>query len=236
MEERLQKIIARRGGVSRRAAEEMIAGGRVRLNGAVARLGDTAEDGRDRIEIDGAPLGRPPRTVYLMLHKPRGFVTTLRDEQGRKTVADLVADCPERVYPVGRLDLYSEGLLLLTNDGTAAQRLTHPSHEIEKVYLVWVSGYEEDREAAVRKPLIIDGRETRPAAVRLLRQEGKTALLEVTIHEGRNRQIRRLCDAAGLTVTRLRRIREGSLELGDLPVGKWRYLTEAEQIALGLKI
>lgn len=232
MRERLQKILSRFGVASRREAEAMIAAGRVRVNGAVAALGDSADAAADVIELDGSPLRRQPAPVYLMLHKPRGFVTTLHDERGRRTVAELVADCGERVYPVGRLDQYSEGLLLMTNDGAFAARLTHPRHEIEKVYLVRVSRYTPGAETALTQPIVIDGRETQPAAVRLLRREGQNALLEVTLHEGRNRQIRRLCAAAGLTVTRLRRVREGALSLGDLPAGKWRRLTEAEIAAL----
>ena len=228
MQERLQKILSRYGVASRRAAESMISDGRVRLNGVTAKLGDTAEDGVDRIEVDGAVLTRAPEKKVLLLNKPRGWVTTLSDEQGRKTVAELVADCGFRVYPVGRLDQYSEGLLLLTNDGDLAQKLTHPRHEVEKQYELWVSHYTPGAEDALRRPLELDGRQTAPADVRLVWQKEDTALLEVTIHEGRNRQIRRLCEAAGLTATRLRRTREGPLQLGSLPVGKWRFLTESE--------
>ena len=164
----------------------------------------------------------------MMLNKPRGYVTTLSDEKGRRTVADLVADLPERVYPVGRLDLNSEGLLLLTNDGELANRLMHPKQEIRKVYLLWVSHYAPGAELSLAEPLEIDGRKTSPARVELLRQEGATALLRVTIHEGRNRQIRRLAERAGLTVTRLKRIAEGPLLLGDLAPGQYRPLTGEE--------
>ena len=230
MRERLQKLLSRCGVASRREAETIIAAGRVRVNGETAQLGDSADPDTDRVELDGAPLTEAPAPVYLMLHKPRGFLTTLHDDRGRRTVAELVADCGERVYPVGRLDRYSEGLLLLTNDGELAARLTHPRHGIEKVYLVWVSRYIPGAETALTKPIGIGGRATSPAQVRLLRHDGETALLEITLREGRNRQIRRLCERAGLTVTRLRRIREGAVSLGDLPCGKWRYLT-AEEIA-----
>ena len=228
MQERLQKILSRYGVASRRAAETMIAEGRVKVNGVAACIGDLAEDGVDRIEVDGALLTRAPEKKVLLLNKPRGYVTTLSDEQGRKTVAELVADCGLRVYPVGRLDQYSEGLLLLTNDGDLAQKLTHPKHEVEKQYDLWVSRYVPGAEDALRRPMELDGRQTSPADVRLVWQKDDTALLEITIHEGRNRQIRRLCEAAGLTVTRLRRIREGAIVLGDLPVGKWRFLNDKE--------
>ena len=163
-----------------------------------------------------------------MLNKPRGYVTTLSDEKGRKNVSELVADCGGRVYPVGRLDLNSEGLLIMPNDGEFANRLMHPSREIEKTYLVWVSGWRAECLAALKEPIDIDGRMTAPAKVRVLREQDQTALLEFVIHEGRNRQIRRLCEAADVRVTRLRRIREGALALGELPVGAWRALTEAE--------
>ena len=234
MQERLQKILSRYGVASRRAAETMIAEGRVRLNGKTAQIGDLAEDGTDRIEVDGAPLGKAPERKYLMLNKPRGYVTTLSDEKGRRTVAELVADCGFRVYPVGRLDQYSEGLLLLTNDGDFAQKLTHPRHRAEKLYELWVSRYTPGAEEALRRPIELDGRQTIPAEVRLIWHKGDTALLQVTLREGRNRQIRRLCEAAGLTATRLRRIREGSISLGNLPTGKWRLLTAAEIASLEL--
>ncbi len=229
MEQRLQKLLSAYGVASRREAERMIGDGRVLVNGRVAQLGDRADDAVDAVEVDGRPLkSRPPERVYVMLHKPRGFVTTLHDERGRRTVADLLAGCPERVYPVGRLDCASEGLLLLTNDGEAANRLTHPSHEVEKVYLCWVSRFHPGAEDVLRAPMSLDGRPLAPVKLRVLRREGETALLEFTLREGRNRQIRRMCERAGLTVTRLRRIAEGPIRLGDLPPGKWRYLSEDE--------
>lgn len=228
MEQRVQKLIAERGLASRRRAEELIAAGRVRVNGEVIALGAVADAARDSIEVDGVPLPAPPDKVCLMLHKPRGFVTTLSDEKNRRTVAELVKDCPVRVYPVGRLDYASEGLLLFTNDGELANRLMHPSGEIQKVYLVWVSGYYDGAAEKLTRRVLIDGYRIKAPQVRLLRAQEQTALLEITIHEGRNRQIRKMCDMAGLRVTRLRRIREGALALGELPVGKWRYLTPAE--------
>ena len=232
MEERLQKLLSASAGCSRRAAEGYITAGRVTVNGEIAVLGAKADPDRDDVRLDGKPLAARAETVCLLLNKPRGYVTTLSDEKGRKTVADLVQSCGVRVYPVGRLDLDSEGLLLMTNDGALAQRLTHPSHEAEKTYHVWVRGPAEgaaERLASVRD---LEGEPIRPAQVEILRQGENAAKLAVTIHEGKNRQVRRMCAACGLTVTRLRRVREHTLELGALPPGKWRYLTAAELAAL----
>ena len=195
-------------------------------------MGQRADPERDDIRVDGAPLNPTPRPVYLMLNKPRGYVTTLSDEQGRPTVAQLVADAGARVYPVGRLDLDSEGLLLMTNDGALTQRLLHPSHEISKTYHVWVYGPVSgaaEKLAAIRD---LRGEPIRPAQVRVLRQGEKTAEYAITIHEGKNRQIRRMCARCDLKVKRLRRVREHTLELGDLPAGQWRYLTEEEVASL----
>ena len=228
MEQRLQKILSNYGVASRRKAEQMIIDRRVRVNGNTASLGDVADDEEDVIEVDGVRLKRQPARIVPMLNKPRGYVCTLSDEKGRKNVAELVSGCGARVYPVGRLDLNSEGLLLLTNDGELANRLTHPKKEVDKVYLVWLSQYIPGCEASIASPIEIDGRPTSPAKVEKLRQEGETALLRITIHEGRNRQIRRLCERANVTVTRLRRVAEGSLQLGDLKPGQWRVLTEEE--------
>ncbi len=227
MTERLQKIISARGLASRRAAEEMIQAGRVTLNGTTATLGQSADPDADEILVDGKPLPSPQRQVYILLHKPRGYVTTLSDEKGRKNVTQLV-DCGTRVYPVGRLDMDSEGLLLLTNDGEFAKRVMHPSHEVEKTYEVWVTGHHEAAPALLSRPVELDGRPIRRPDVKLLWADERKAKYLVTIHEGRNRQVRRMCEAAGMHVTRLRRIREGKLQLGDLPLGKWRYLTEEE--------
>lgn len=228
MEQRLQKILSNYGVASRRKAEQMILDRRVRVNGNTASLGDAADDEEDVIEVDGVRLKKQPARIVLMLNKPRGYVCTLSDEKGRKNVAELVSGCGARVYPVGRLDLNSEGLLLLTNDGELANRLTHPKKEVDKVYLVWLSQYIPGCEASIASPIEIDGRPTSPAKVEKLRQDGETALLRITIHEGRNRQIRRLCERANVTVTRLRRVAEGSLQLGDLKPGQWRVLTEEE--------
>lgn len=228
MTERLQKLIARSGLCSRRAAEELLAAGRVRVNGEVAALGDRADPACDRIEVDGKPLAAAPELVYLMLNKPRGYVTTLADERGCATAAELVADCDTRVFPVGRLDRDSEGLLLMTNDGALAQAMLHPRGEVDKVYQVTVSGTLErspERLSAIR---MLDGERIRPAKVEILRRWPGQALLEITIHEGKNRQIRRMCRQVGLNVLRLQRVREHTLSLGHLKPGKWRYLTEAE--------
>lgn len=228
MTERLQKILSARGVASRRAAEEMIKDGRVTVNGVPAALGQAADPQVDQILVDGKFLPDPQGNVYILLHKPRGFVTTLSDEKGRPDVAQLVADCGVRVYPVGRLDYDSEGLLLLTNDGAFAQRLMHPKHEVDKTYEAWVTGHHPGCPALLRRSIELDGYRIRQPEVKLLWEDGQKAKYLITIHEGRNRQVRRMCSAAGMQVTRLRRIGEGKLRLGDLPKGKWRYLTEEE--------
>ena len=184
------------------------------------------------IEVDGVRLKKAPPRICILLNKPRGYVTTMQDEKGRKNVSELVQDCGSRVYPVGRLDMYSEGLLLMTNDGELANRLMHPGHTVRKIYHVWVSGFYPEALKKLSASIEIDGRKTIPAKVRLLNQKEQLALLEVELREGRNRQIRRLCESAGITVTRLKRVQEGSLQLGDLPVGTWRLLTEAEVASL----
>ena len=228
MAERLQKILSARGLASRRTAEAWIQEGRVTVNGTPARLGDTADPEQDRILVDGKPIPQEQSPVYILLNKPRGYVTTLSDEQGRPNAAQLVADCGVRVYPVGRLDMDSEGLLLFTNDGAFANALTHPKREVKKTYDVWVTGYVPGAEVRLSRPIELDGYRIRRPQVKLVKAEGNRARFQVTIHEGRNRQIRRMCQAAGMEVTRLRRIREGSLNLGRLPVGAWRRLTEEE--------
>ncbi len=232
MKERLQKILSARGVASRRKAEEMILAGRVSCNGQICNLGDSADPDTDCILVDGKPLPSREGFVYILLHKPRGYVTTLSDEKGRKNAAQLVADCGVRVYPVGRLDMDSEGLLLFTNDGEFANLLMHPKHEINKTYRVTVTGYTEEGLQRLKQPVTLDGYTICPPQVLLQRQPGDKAQLLVTIHEGRNRQVRRMCAMAGMNVERLVRVAEGSLELGELPSGRWRYLTEAEVVAL----
>ena len=234
MMERLQKILASRGVCSRRKAEEIISAGRVSVNGKTADLGDSADPDADEILLDGKTLPSQSEYVYILLNKPRGFVTTLSDEKGRKNAAQLVADCGVRVYPVGRLHMDSEGLLLFTNDGEFANSLMHPKHEVNKTYRVTVNGYTAANFEKLKKPVTLDGYTIRKPAVKLARQpreDGRAELL-VTIHEGRNRQVRRMCAMAGMEVRRLIRIAEGTLQLGDLPKGKWRYLTADEVSAL----
>lgn len=232
MEERLQKILSAVGICSRRAAEPLLEAGRVSVNGRIAGLGEKADPERDDIRVDGVPVRTGSTRTYLMLHKPAGYVTTLSDERGRPTVAGLVEDCGARVWPVGRLDLDSEGLLLLTDDGELTHRLTHPSHEIDKEYHVTVKGDVEDALPILAGMTSLDGEPIRSAAVRKIGREGRYPILSIIIHEGKNRQVRRMCAAAGLEVLRLIRVREGTLVLGSLEEGRWRYLTKEELVRL----
>lgn len=230
MEERLQKLISSCGLASRRTAEEWIAAGRVTVNGRVAALGEKADPDRDDIRVDGNAMRSGQTRTYLMLNKPRGYVTTLSDEKGRKTVADLVSGCPVRVWPVGRLDMDSEGLLIMTDDGELTHRMLHPSHEIEKEYLVWVTGDVGKAIPILSAPMELDGDRLAPAQVRRGRTSGGVSQLSVVIHQGKNRQVRRMCAKAGLTVLRLKRIREGRLQLDQsLAPGRWRELTPQER-------
>ena len=232
MKERLQKILSSAGICSRRAAETYIKEGRVKVNGITANLGESADPEQDEILVDGRVIGkRTRRMVYIMLNKPRGYVTTLSDEAERKTVADLIRDVPERVYPVGRLDMDSEGLLLLTNDGQLAHNLMHPSHEVYKEYLVKLTPDEEGLPSP-EKPLSgvieLDGERLLPAKCRLLTKTENGYIMTIAIRQGKNRQIRRMCAKCGYTVNSLKRVSEGDVKLGELPSGRWRYLTEAE--------
>lgn len=231
MEEiRLQKYFTDTKTLSRRAAEKEIAEGRVRVNGQVAILGDKIVPGVDTVVWNGVEiLPCHDEKLYIMLNKPMGYVTTLSDEQGRKTVRELVADLGERVYPVGRLDMYSEGLLLLTSDGELTNRLTHPRHEIPKIYRVKLVG--EVSDALLKKlaqPMEIDGYKLRPVEVSLLARDEGFTTVKMTLYEGRNRQIRKMCESLALSVARLTRVAIGDLKLGDLPRGKWRHLTDNE--------
>ncbi|WP_251446463.1 pseudouridine synthase [Vermiculatibacterium agrestimuris] len=228
MEERLQKLLSAAGVCSRRSAERYITEGRVKVNGVPAQLGMKADPERDEITVDGTALPQTEKRVWLMLNKPAGRVTTLSDEKGRKTAAELVADCGVRVWPVGRLDIDSEGLLLFTNDGEGTHHLLHPGHEVEKEYHVIVEGDASAALPILNGPMELDGELLAPAKVSLLDQRSASARLSVIIHQGKNRQVRRMCAAAGLTVKRLRRVREGTLHLGELPAGKWRWLTGEE--------
>lgn len=192
-------------------------------------LGQKADQTADQIEIDGNPLTSNGKRVYIMLNKPRGYVTTTSDEKGRKTVLDLVKNCSARVYPVGRLDMDSEGLLIMTNDGALANRLTHPSYHVPKRYLVRVKG--KDIAAArelLKNEMVLDKETLLPAEVKILHQNNEAALISMVIYEGKNRQIRRMCKMAGLDVLRLKRISQGKLKLGDLKPGMWRYLSSKE--------
>lgn len=233
MIQRIQKILSGRGICSRRKAEAYITEGRVTVNGITAQLGDSADPEQDEILLDGKSLPSKSEYVYIMLHKPRGYVTTLSDEKGRKNAAELVVDCGTRVYPVGRLDMDSEGLLLFTNDGEFANMLMHPKHEVNKTYQVTVTGFSQENLVKLTQPVTLDGYTIRKPEVKLLHNlSGNRALLFVTIHEGRNRQVRRMCDLAGMHVTRLIRVSEGDVKLGNLKSGAWRYLSaqEVEQL------
>lgn len=224
MEERLQKILASRGIASRRKAEELIKNGFVNVNGVKASLGDKADPDRDVIKVKGARLPGRGDLVYIMLNKPRGYITSMSDEKGRPTVVELTEDLGERVYPVGRLDWDSEGLLLLTNDGDFANTVAHPSNNKVKTYIVTVEGNVERALDKLRSPMVIDGYKIRPAKVDVLGENR----LSIKIHEGRNRQVRKMCAASGLKVLTLKRTAIGQVELGRLKSGTWRYLTAQE--------
>ena len=224
---RLQKFFSDCGVLSRRAAEAEIAAGKVKVNGAVAQIGDSIDPEVDIVEYKGKRIlpRASEKRHYIMLNKPRGYVTTMQDEKGRPTVANLTAGIGTRVYPVGRLDMDSEGLLLLTDDGEFANQLTHPRHEIPKIYHVTLSKVlTKDEIAALRAPMELDGYRLQPVTVKKLAPD----TIQMNLYEGRNRQIRRMCEAAGLKVIRLQRIAIGDLGLGDLPLGRWRELTPDE--------
>lgn len=233
--ERVQKLIAAAGICSRRAAEELITAQRVTVDGAVCVLGDRADAEKNEIRIDGKLVCFTERKRYLMLNKPRGYVTTMADEKGRRTAAELVENCGTRVYPVGRLDMDSEGLLLFTNDGELTNRLLHPRFEADKTYQVRVTGDVDAGAELLRAMRDLAGEPIAPALVRVLKAEKDGGLISVTIHEGKNRQVRRMCAQAGLSVKRLRRVAEHGVKLGSLPLGQWRELTEEELRMLGVK-
>lgn len=227
---RLQKYLASCGVASRRAAEKMITEGRISVNGTVVtELGTQVDENADTVQVDGETVRPEAEKHYIAYNKPVGEVTTASDPEGRDTVMDRFRDYPVRLFPVGRLDYDSEGLLLLTNDGDLMNRLLHPSFEIKKSYLTRVSNFVTDEEIrSLRKGVMIDGRLTSPAEVRMIRHDAFSTELLVTIHEGRNRQVRKMIEAVGHQVVRLKRVRFGPVELGDLPSGMWRKLTEAE--------
>lgn len=226
---RLQKLLAERGVASRRKAEELIAAGHVKVNGRVASLGDKADDRKDIIHVRGKRLAGASAPVYIALHKPRGYITTLKDEQGRKCVEELVSNVGSHVFPIGRLDRESEGLLLLTNDGDFANGVMHPSTHIPKLYRVTLrSPMTEEQQVQFAEGIKLDGRMTAPAEIRVVSSAPDRCVVEITLYEGRNRQIRRMCEALGLEVSRLRRTAVGNVRLGMLPPGSWRYLTPNE--------
>ena len=230
VEERVQKILSAYGICSRREAERLMTAGEVLVNGTPAALGDRADPERDRITVRGVPLrAKAPEHCYVMLHKPRGYVTTLSDEKGRANVAELVSGCGVRVYPVGRLDMYSDGLLILTDDGDLTCRLTHPSHGLKKTYIAHIAGELTELDAdRLAEPFEIDGYMIRRPEVRLLGTEGGASTVEFVLAEGRNRQIRRMCERAGYKITRLTRTKIGDIAVGELPLGHWRYLSYDE--------
>ncbi len=226
---RLQKFLSQNGVASRRKAEELIANGKVKINGHPAMIGDKIDPFRDKITVSGKRVVNDAKKMYIMLHKPRGFVTTLRDEQDRKCVAMLVEDVGQRLFPVGRLDRNSEGLLLMTNDGEFANMLTHPSRHVNKVYRVTVrEKAQEEQLFKMREGILLDGRKTLPCEIMILERHEDRTVLRFVISEGRNRQIRRMCEAVGLTVIRLKRTEIAGVKLGMLPQGKWRELNEKE--------
>ena len=226
---RISKYLSEQGIMSRRTADEEISAGRVSVNGKTAELGQKIDPGSDVVTYKGKPVGGEVRKVCIMLNKPRGYITTMEDERGRKCVADLVSDVGVRVYPIGRLDRDSEGLLLLTNDGELANMLTHPKYHKPKVYTVKVRG-EVDEKTIERlgRPLNIDGYITKPAEVKKLGEADGITSLSIRLFEGRNRQIRKMCDKCSLEVAELRRISIGEIRLGELPSGKWRQLDPAQ--------
>lgn len=233
MTERLQKWIAQTGACSRRQAEQWIRDGRVTVNGAPAELGQSVDPALDHVCVDGKALAPPSaEKVYIMLNKPRGYVCTVSDERGRKTVMDLVCNVGQRIFPIGRLDMYSEGLLLLTNDGELTKALTHPSHDVKKEYQVRVVGDISAAMRVLRSPMKLDGIPLKPFSVRIKKESPDSSLLLFAIMEGKNRQIRRMCESVGLRVVRLRRVSEGGIRLGSLKEGAWRYLESQEVAAL----
>jgi 23S rRNA pseudouridine2605 synthase len=237
MLERLQKILSRAGVASRRESESLITAGRVSVNGTVVtELGSKADPDKDRITLDGKPLRLKEERLYILLYKPAGYVTTLKDPEGRPVVTSLLKGVRERVYPVGRLDYNTEGLLLLTNDGDWANGLAHPRHEVEKEYLVKVRGSVTGEQLRrLEEGIDLDDGRTAPAKVRLEHETERNCRIAVTIHEGRYRQVRRMCEAVGLTVAALKRVRYGFLGLGELKPGEFRFLTpdEAARLATG---
>ncbi len=232
---RIQKVLSDNGVLSRRKAEEYIKEGRITVNGRPAKIGNPINPGKDIIAIDGKRvyITNKTRKIYLMLNKPRGYVTTMSDEMGRKCVAELCEDAPAKVYPVGRLDKDSEGLILMTNDGNFANSVMHPSYNISKTYRVTVRpDVDEDTLVKLATGVMVDGKMTAPAQVHVITKETGRVVLQITITEGRNRQVRKMCEAVGLEVARLKRISVGPIKLGMLKPGAWRELTPTELTAI----
>ena len=226
---RLQKHLSECGIASRRKAEELIAAGKVKINGHIAEIGAKVDPKRDKVTVRGKAVVPVNEKVYIMLNKPRGFVTTMSDELGRKTVSDLVADAQARIFPVGRLDRDSEGLLIMTNDGDFANKLTHPSSHVNKTYRVTVKGVaEEEQLLKMKEGIVLDGRKTLPCDCFVAERKPDRTVLIFVLSEGRNRQIRRMCEEVGLEVLRLKRTEIAGVKLGMLPQGKWRPLNERE--------
>lgn len=226
---RLQKFLAESGVASRRKSEELIADGKVKVNGKTASIGDKINPKKDTVTVNGKKIIKRKEFTYILLHKPRGFITTMNDEMDRKCVAELIKDAPVRVYPVGRLDRDSEGMLLFTNDGEFANAMTHPTKHVPKTYRVTVRPtITEDQITQLTTGIIIEDRKTAPAQVRVISKEEGRVVLEIILYEGRNRQIRKMCEAVGLEVARLKRTAIGSIKLGMLKQGDWRELKEDE--------
>ncbi|WP_024834325.1 pseudouridine synthase [Ruminiclostridium josui] len=229
LEIRLQKFLAHAGIASRRKAEEMIKQGRVAVNNVIVENMGVTVSSNDVVTVDGVPVITEEKKVYIMLNKPVGFVSTSKDQFGRPTVIDLVKDVEMRIYPVGRLDYDTSGLILLTNDGDFTYRLTHPKHEINKVYEAVISGFPKDNEIKrFEAGLKIEDYQTSPAKFLVLDKQGVNTLVRITIHEGKNRQVRKMCEAIGHKVLTLKRIQIGPIALGNLPEGKWRHLSDNE--------
>lgn len=234
--QRIQKLIAQAGLASRRHAEEWITQGRVTINGEIARLGDKADLGVDLVYVNGVVLGHQQEKVYLLLNKPIGYVTTLKDPQGRPTISEFLHGVSQRLFPVGRLDLNTEGLLLLTNDGDLAAHILHPRHKIPKTYLVKISGsLTQSAQQALEQGVMLEEGITAPAKITHVRSSAKNTWFELTITEGRNRQVRRMCTAVGSSVSSLKRVRMANIELGNLAPGKSRFL-RADELATLQKI
>lgn len=227
---RLQKFLAEAGVASRRKSEELILQGKVKVNGRKAQIGDKIDPRRDIVLVSGKRVIKENKGfVYILLNKPRGFVTTMSDEMDRKCVAELIKDVKARVYPVGRLDRNSEGMLLMTNDGKFANLMTHPTRHVSKTYRVTVRpDITDEQMAQIADGMVIEGRKTAPAEVEIIKKEADRTVIQIVLYEGRNRQIRKMCEALGLNVARLKRTAIGTIKLGMLQPGKWRYLDTQE--------